>query len=688
MNWIIYRIGWIATCLIMLLSNARAQVQGVPVKYTTVGGVDFYAKLWLHQTDAGTVTNKYEYKTFRKSELFVSFYADAACTVPFAVNNFPLHIEQTISHTNWIDGQPSTNVTNENQSYYCNGPEMRLLMSFKSWEEYWDRTYWAYLEDMSEDHNLMEVTFTLLPGGPAPEPEPGGDCSCNCLKPFFDYLIQSKRLFTRKDENVTIGFLVQDANYAGFRFNPQSCALLAENINKPFYATTADSVSQVYRARLGDCNVSIHSASSSAVNFLQLVSGVCNNAVNVPYTGPGGTVQAQLELDSCFICSEATSTECYSAVTDTTVNPYTFGIVGNWRAARSYAYYVPRAETEGAAVTDIRTYGAYQSFRPFWAAGQAARIRPQYDTLRWAWNAEVTNFNRRGLELETVDALGRYSAELYGFDETVPVAVVQNARLRESAYEGFEDYNPGNTDCPTGDCGGNRALDFTSNISLLDTLEQHTGLYSLKVPAGTSVGISAAIQPLQDGAVNFTFRQTSRPCGIFGGKTREYLEDIRINSQAIIQGFSPLAGKKVLVSAWVKEAQDCKCTSYSNNQLVVLVKNGADSIAVTAQPAGPIIEGWQRIELVADVPADAVRFALFLSATANADVHFDDIRVHPFNANMKSFVYHPVNLRLMAELDENNYATLYEYDDDGTLIRLKKRRSEVSKLSGKPGPAS
>jgi hypothetical protein len=26
----------------------------------------------------------------------------------------------------------------------------------------------------------------------------------------------------------------------------------------------------------------------------------------------------------------------------------------------------------------------------------------------------------------------------------------------------------------------------------------------------------------------------------------------------------------------------------------------------------------------------------------------------------------------MAELDENNYATMYEYDDDGTLIRLKK----------------
>jgi len=46
--------------------------------------------------------------------------------------------------------------------------------------------------------------------------------------------------------------------------------------------------------------------------------------------------------------------------------------------------------------------------------------------------------------------------------------------------------------------------------------------------------------------------------------------------------------------------------------------------------------------------------------------------LHPFNANMKSFVYHPVTLRLAAELDENNYAAYYEYDDDGTLNRVKK----------------
>jgi hypothetical protein len=72
------------------------------------------------------------------------------------------------------------------------------------------------------------------------------------------------------------------------------------------------------------------------------------------------------------------------------------------------------------------------------------------------------------------------------------------------------------------------------------------------------------------------------------------------------------------------------------------------------------------------VPANATTLSVILKSKGNTAVLFDDLRVHPFNANMKAFVYDPVSLRLMAELDENNYASFYEYDDDGTLVRLKK----------------
>jgi hypothetical protein len=39
---------------------------------------------------------------------------------------------------------------------------------------------------------------------------------------------------------------------------------------------------------------------------------------------------------------------------------------------------------------------------------------------------------------------------------------------------------------------------------------------------------------------------------------------------------------------------------------------------------------------------------------------------------MKSYVYDNSSMRLMADLDANNFATFYEYNDEGVLIRVKK----------------
>lgn len=91
--------------------------------------------------------------------------------------------------------------------------------------------------------------------------------------------------------------------------------------------------------------------------------------------------------------------------------------------------------------------------------------------------------------------------------------------------------------------------------------------------------------------------------------------------------------------------------------------------------SGKIIDGWQRVESEFIVPSAATEIKVELinaSIVSGKNVFFDDIRIHPFDANMKSFVYDPLTLRLVAELDNNNYATLYEYDEDGALVRVKK----------------
>ena len=39
---------------------------------------------------------------------------------------------------------------------------------------------------------------------------------------------------------------------------------------------------------------------------------------------------------------------------------------------------------------------------------------------------------------------------------------------------------------------------------------------------------------------------------------------------------------------------------------------------------------------------------------------------------MVSYAFNRYDRKLMAQLDQNNFATLYEYDENGALVRVKK----------------
>ncbi|HRE97524.1 MAG TPA: hypothetical protein PK637_12200, partial [Flavobacteriales bacterium] len=63
---------------------------------------------------------------------------------------------------------------------------------------------------------------------------------------------------------------------------------------------------------------------------------------------------------------------------------------------------------------------------------------------------------------------------------------------------------------------------------------------------------------------------------------------------------------------------------------------------------------------------------LYHSATTAGNVFFDDLRIHPHNSNMIAVVYDPFTLRSWAVLDDRNYATIYEYDENGMVVRVKR----------------
>lgn len=495
-------------------------------------------------------------------------------------------------------------------------------------------------------------------------------CTCECLKPFFDYLMKSGRLFIQPGDGVQISSILEDAESAGYNISFTQCQILSRNINGLFYAKTELQNATVYRAVVGDCTVSINSTTGSVVSFPGLISNACGTDGTVTYHAVGSsTTNARLNVDSCMNCPEEDVVlSCYSAITDSSVNPYLYGLTGNWRPSRSYAYYDDRKESDPLGDISIRTAGTISSFKTFWTfSEEGLRAMPDNspDTSKWVWNSELTLVNPKGLELENRDPLGRYNAGLYGYDDALPVAVVQNARYREVAFEGFEDYDFGGNPCDAA-CTVPRSFDFSFYKGQMDMTQQHTGKYSLRVDS--SAGISAGIKEIEGEGFGLSFNRAAVSCGI----STPGLASVKTDADALLPSFSPIAGKMIVVSAWVKEQQDCKGSTYTGNFLAIVIKQPGDNNTVVAQPKGASIEGWQRYEELISIPDDAVSLSLLMKATAGHAVYFDDIRIHPYNANMKSFVYGPSDLRLMAELDENNYATFYEYDDDGTLIRLKK----------------
>ena len=568
---------------------------------------------------------------------------------------------------------------------------------------------------------------------------------------------------------------------------------------------------------------------------------------NTPYDGVGPKI-------ACTTTSSYT-TVCKSVYTRNFINPYVHGLLGNWRPWRSYVFYGDRRQQIQDA-TAINTDGAVKDFEPYWTLPATASGKitpavvdiPENTISKWVWNTEIELYNRKGAQLQDHDPLGRHNAAIFGYQETLPVAAVSNSKLRESAFDGFEDYDYSDDPCQPSCQPASRHFRAAVTKTMIDDKESHSGLYSLKLAPAAShtinipvsaddnnyspqlnimvqkttnaynhydlagTGISGfeddlntcvtsnfqrprtitSLYYVRDGnkthgsyfrgkiIVNKTgvyrFRMTfasdfasfyfdedypgnvidldhSIPflhrkerfsnCGwrtgpnveatktleagraypisiVYNNNNRKkkngdvgftivwkkpcdkdfevikapylYLTsqanpspvnttltcyaptEVKPAQPAVIETFNLIPGKKMIAGIWIKKGgQDCRCNNYTG--LTMEVKNGA-TVYGTLLPVSKIIDGWQLFQGEFTVPSGPSQVQLSITTTGSDPFYFDDMRIHPFNSNMKSMVYDPRTLWLTAELDENNYASFYEYDDDGTLVRVKKETSE------------
>ncbi|MDW8850108.1 hypothetical protein SD960_08405 [Flavobacterium sp. MMLR14_040] len=145
--------------------------------------------------------------------------------------------------------------------------------------------------------------------------------------------------------------------------------------------------------------------------------------------------------------------------------------------------------------------------------------------------------------------------------------------------------------------------------------------------------------------------------------------------------FKPEPGKDYMLTAWVKEELFAQVKTYENAAIKIVFYNNKEALDIRAhkidslsvQASGNIIDGWQRIVKKFKIPTNTITIGIQLENNSpSIPVYFDDIRIHPLQGSVKSFVYDPETFKLMSELDENNYGTFYEYDNEGGLVRVKK----------------
>lgn len=343
------------------------------------------------------------------------------------------------------------------------------------------------------------------------------------------------------------------------------------------------------------------------------------------------------------------------------VNPYLTGILGNWRLSEEKAYEVNRVDQQifankGGGL-DLRNSGYYNLFKSFWyydATGAKWNVVPAND--KWVTSRYVTLYDQYGQEMENKDALLRYSSASFAYKGAMPVAVAANAMRREIFYDGFEDYNY-NGLCPVSVCATDsfdvRTVLGTSYVSSLKSDDAHSGNYSLKLTR--AITLQTIVHSLQH----------SPGDGNYLGKDAFGQYIVKLTKGLYPQGFQPLPMKKYVFSAWVKDG--------SAGMTLPAFAPSANGVNIVLSVKAKV-EGWKLVEGEINLSSSDALLKIVLPVSASAAI--DDIRIFPYDANIKTYAYDEKTLRLMAEMDENNYATFYEYDDEGTLIRVKKETHE------------
>lgn len=289
------------------------------------------------------------------------------------------------------------------------------------------------------------------------------------------------------------------------------------------------------------------------------------------------------------------------------------------------------------------------------------------DVNQWVITSKTLKYTPNGEPIEDENILGVRSTAKYGYNNTLPVLVAQNAADHAVTYESFENL-----------------YGISPNYFFEDRLQYNSSV-GQRVKLGQT--INSMIAPVHTGQYSIAID----PANFNGGGIT--LGAVKLVAQTVSEG--------LLVRIWAhvnknKTALDPSgdfpsgriniaygINSFTNTKYMYPVSAAGEwslyeAIIAPGELAG-IISGVNPF----DPEQDFLDIVLLINGSGNnqqqtyllGDVFIDDIRVQPLQSEMVCYVYDQAQ-RLTAVLDDQHYAMIYEYNSEGILIRKLKETTE------------
>ena len=260
----------------------------------------------------------------------------------------------------------------------------------------------------------------------------------------------------------------------------------------------------------------------------------------------------------------------------------------------------------------------------------------------------INLYNSRNKPVESYDALKRFTAQKYGYDDKYILASASNSMYSEFTHSSFEDeLITGSSRKAVGGevyiTANGEIVNASSIVISGNALQAHSGNKFLKIPAGTT---------------GLTYEETIDPA------------------------YNPSSNPSSALNTYDKliEEKDYSVYLWSHRQStgqpdieVYLTDAGGSNQSQLAHNATSILStpSWQLFKLDFKIPHQSSVKNVVIKAvnTGTGDIYVDDFRVQPTSAAVTAYVYDDFSGQVTYTLNEHNMYSKNVYDDAGRVLQ-------------------